>query len=174
MKVVLSDTVKRMAIDLESLRTEIQAYVQEVGIPVFYGYPRDAVSHVPVYWDTERYPDFREFIEAGRRAGIKLIVFAYEAFSLDEIDEALDELEDSQLAWEEKHTFETRLRELQGYEGFTCSLELSFDLEGRVYSYEVRTEWYQTLRDLLAELDVTAEEQEDHDQGPMPGYFSRN
>ena len=40
-------------------------------------------------------------MEAGRKAGAKLIVFAHEAFSLDEIDEALDQLEDSSLALEE-------------------------------------------------------------------------
>ena len=84
-------------------------------------------------------------------------------------------MEDSSLALEEKHAFEKRLRELQAYEGFTCSLELSFDLEGRVYVFELRTAWYQTLRDILAELELSAEqEEEDEDQGPMPGYFSRN
>jgi hypothetical protein len=127
-----------------------------------------------VHWDTERHPDFREFVEAGRKAGAKLIVFAHEAFSLDEIDEALDRLEDSELTWEEKHTFENRLRELQAYEGFTSSLELSFDLEGCVYLYELQTEWYQTLRDIVTELNVSAEQEEGEDEGPMPGYFSRN
>ena len=127
-----------------------------------------------MYWDTERHADFREFAEAGRKAGAKLIVFAHEAFSLDEIDEALDQLEDSRLGREEKQIFEKRLRELQAYEGFTCSLELSFDLESRVYLFELRTAWYQTLRDILAELELSAEQEEEEDEGPMPGYFSRN
>jgi len=163
-----------MATDLETLRTEIQGYFEEIGIAVFHGYRRIIDSPVQVHWDVERHADFREFVEAGRRAGAKLIVFAHEAFSLDEIDEALDQLEDSSLAREEKHTFEKRLRELQAYEGFTCSLELSFDLESRVYLFELRTAWYQTLRDILAELELSAEQEEDEDEGPMPGYFSRN
>jgi hypothetical protein len=163
-----------MRTDLETLRTEIQGYIQELGIPVFYGYGRALQSPVQVYWDTERHSDVREFLGAAHRAGAKLIVFANEAFSLDEIDEALDQLEGSKLAREEKHSFETRLRELQAYEGFTCSLELSFDLEGCVYVFELRTEWYQTLRDILTELEVSAEDDEDEDDGPMPGYFSRN
>ena len=163
-----------MAVDLETLRTEIHGYLQELGLAVFHGYPRVADSPTQVYWDTDAHPDFREFIEAGRRAGVKLIVFAYEAFSLDEIDEALDQLENSKLARDDKHAFETRLRELQAYEGFTCSVELSFDLEARTYCYERRTEWYQSLRDILTDLDVAAEQEEDMDEGPMPGYFSRN
>ena len=163
-----------MATDLETLRTEIEGYLEESGIPVFRGYRRVMDSPAQVYWDTEKHADFREFVEAGRRAGAKLIVFAQEAFSLDEIDEALDQLEDSGLAREEKHTFEKRLRELQAYEGFTCSLELSFDLEGRTYLFELRTGWYQTLRDILAELELSAEQEEDEDEGPIPGYFSRN
>jgi hypothetical protein len=163
-----------MATDLETLRTEIEGYLEESGIPVFRGYRRVMDSPAQVYWDTEKHTDFREFVEAGRRAGAKLIVFAQEAFSLDEIDEALDQLEDSGLAREEKHTFEKRLQELQAYEGFTCSLELSFDLEGRAYLFELRTAWYQTLRDILAELELSAEQEEDEDEGPIPGYFSRN
>jgi hypothetical protein len=163
-----------MVTDLETLRTEIEGYLQELGVAVFHSYRRVVDSPGQVYWDTERHPDFREFVDAGRRAGAKLIVFAHEAFSLDEIDEALDQLEGSNLAWEDKHAFENRLRELQAYEGFTCSLELSFDLDGCVYSYEVRTDWYETLRDILTELDVSAEPEEDEDEGPMPGYFSRN
>jgi hypothetical protein len=174
LNMIQSDRVNQMAIDLESLRAEIQSYLQELGLAVFHGYPRLADSPTQVYWNTDIRPDFREFVEAGRRAGVKLIVFAYEAFSLDEIDEALEQLESSKFGREEKHAFETRLRELQAYEGFTCSLELSFDLETRIYCYERRTEWYQSLRDILADLDAAAEQEEDLDEGPMPGYFSRN
>jgi hypothetical protein len=30
------------------------------------------------------------------------------------------------------------------------------------------------LRDILAELELSAEQEEDGDEGPIPGYFSRN
>ncbi|MBV9301023.1 MAG: hypothetical protein JOY62_07265 [Acidobacteriaceae bacterium] len=163
-----------MAVDLETLKTQIEDYLQEVGVAVFHGRSRIIDSPLQVYWDVSAHPNFREFIEAGRKAGAKLVVFAHQAFSLDEIDEALDQLEDSKLGWEEKHNFETRLRELQSYEGFTCLVELSFDIDSRIYIYEMRTEWYQSLTDIIAELDAAAELEEDEDQGPMPGYFSRN
>lgn len=162
-----------MAADLETLKREIEAYLHELGIAVFYGYSID--SPVSVYWDTERHPDFREFIVTGRNAGARLVVFSHETLSQDEIDEALDQLEESDLAWDDKHKYENRLRELQAFEGFTCSIELSFEIESRIYLYQMRTAWYQTLKEILAELDTTTGlEDEDEDDGPMAGYFSRN
>ncbi len=165
--------LKRMALDLESLRSEIQAHLNELGIAVFHGYHRmpDALNQVA--WDTEGHPDFKDFLGTARRAGAKLIVFHQEAFSLDQIDEALDELEDSDFTREEKRNFETRLRQLQGYEGFTCKLELSFCVESRVYLFELHTEWYETLNDILAELEAASEEEE-QDDGTLGGYFSNN
>jgi hypothetical protein len=163
-----------MALDLEALRAEMQAYLEDQGMAVFYGYSRLIDSPVQVYWDVERHPDFREFLEAGRHAGAKLVVFYHRAFALDQIDEALDRLEESDLTREEKRNYELRLRELQAYEGFTCAIELSFDLEGRVYLFEVRTEWFQSLNDVLNEIEAVTEEEEDDDHGPIGGYFSKN
>lgn len=167
--------LKRMGLDLETLKTEMQAYLTREGMTVFYGYSRSMDSPTQVYWDIENHPDFREFLDAGRRAGAKLIVFYHRAFSLDAIDEALDHIEDSDLPRDEKRSFESRLRELQAYEGFTCAIELSFDIDGRVYLFEIRTEWYEALNDLLAEIDAATEDVEDNeDHGPISGYFSKN
>jgi hypothetical protein len=164
-----------MGLDLETLKAEMQAYLAREGMTVFYGYSRSIDSPTQVYWDIENHPDFREFLDAGRRAGAKLVVFYHRAFSLDAIDEALDHIEDSELPRDEKRSFENRLRELQAYEGFTCAIELSFDLDGRVYLFEIRTEWYEALNDLLAEIDAATEDvEDDEDQGPISGYFSKN
>ncbi|HWF45381.1 MAG TPA: hypothetical protein VG168_00125 [Bryobacteraceae bacterium] len=174
---MLSDLIalKRMGLDLETLKAEMQAYMAREGMTVFHGYSRSVDSPAHVYWDIENHPDFREFLEAGRRAGAKLVVFYHRAFSLDAIDEALDHIEDSELPRDEKRSYESRLRELQAYEGFTCAIELSFDLDGRVYLFEVRTEWYEALNDLLAEIDAATEDlEDDEDQGPISGYFSKN
>ncbi len=97
---------------------------------------------------------------AGRKAGAKIMIFSYRAFSLDQIDEALDQLEDSSLSREEKRGFENRLRQLQGYEGFTCSLELSFSIESDVYTFELHTDWYAAMNQILAELDALTDEEE--------------
>jgi hypothetical protein len=162
-----------MALDLETLRKEVEMFLDQSGTPVFHGYHRmlDALNQIS--WDVDGHPDFREFIEAGRKAGAKIIVFSHRAFSLDQIDDALDQLEDSNLTREEKRNFETRLRQLQAYEGFTCSLELSFNLDGQVYLYELYTDWYQAMNDILAELDALVDVEEEGDD-TLGGYFSKN
>jgi len=151
----------------------MQAHLDESKLAVFHGYHRMLDSLIQVYWDTEGHPDFREFLATARKAGAKLIVFHYQAFSLDQIQEALDQLEDADFTREEKRNFETRLRQLQAYEGFTCSLELSFSLEGHIYLYEQHTDWYQSLNDILAELDAAIEIDEDEADG-LDEYFSKN
>lgn len=162
-----------MALDLETLRTEVQAYLDELGVAVFYGYHRMPDTLNQVAWDTETRPDFREFLSAAQQAGAKLFVFHHQAFSLDQIDEALDELEESDFTRDEKRNFESRLRQLRAYEGFTCSLELSFSVDGLTYVFELHTEWYDALAEILAELDA-AKEGEAEDDGTLGGYFSNN
>ena len=81
-------------------------------------------------------------------------------------------MEDSNLTRDEKRSYETRLRQLQAYEGFTCAVELSFSIEAQTYVFELHTEWYDALSDIVAELDA-AEEDEESD-GTLGGYFSNN
>ena len=164
-----------MALDLESLRVEIQAHLENSGLPVFYGYHRLLDTMAQVSWDTAGHPDYREFLETARAAGAKLIVFNHDAFSLSRIDEALEELEECDFPREEKRSYETRLRQLEAYEGFTSSLQLSFSLENRVYLFELHTEWFDALNNILGELDTALEEEEDEEeQGPLGRYFSNN
>lgn len=141
---------------------------------IFYGYAGMSDALNQVSWDTQRHPDFKQFLAAGRRAGAKLIVFHHEALSLDELDDALDRLEESDFASEEKRNLESRLRQLQAYEGFTCRIELSFSVDSRTYIFELHTEWYDALNDILAELEAAEEEQEPGDHGSLGGYFSNN
>ncbi len=171
-----SDSLNRMALDLETLRKEVEAQLNKFGMPVFHGHHRMVDSLIQVAWDTERHPDFREFLEAARKAGAKLIVYNYDSFRLDQIDEALEELEESDFSREEKRNYESRLRQLQAYEGFTCSLQISFSLEGHLYLFELLTDWYQALNGILTELDLAAGGfGDEEEEGPMGGsYFSKN
>lgn len=162
-----------MALDLETLRTEMQAYLDELGVAVFHGYHRMPDTLNQVAWDTEFHPDFRDFLSAAQKAGAKLFVFHHHPFSLDQIDEALDQLEESDFTRDEKRNFESRLRQLRAYEGFTSSLELSFSVDGLTYVYELHTEWYDALAEILAELDAATDD-EVEDEGSLGGYFSNN
>ena len=169
-----SDTVKSMRQDLEVLKAEIEAHLEQMELPVFHGYHRMPDPTVQVAWDTERQPDFRLFLQAARRSGANLIVFYQQAFALDQIDQALDQLEESELTREEKRNYETRLRQLQKYEGFTCSLELSFVLSGHVFVFEQHTDWYDSYTDILSEIEAAAEELEEDEDDSLGGYFSNN
>ncbi|MBV9612761.1 MAG: hypothetical protein JO091_09815 [Acidobacteriaceae bacterium] len=162
-----------MALELESLRKEIAAYLDESGLAVFHGYPNLADALNRVSWDTAQYPDFKQFLETARKSGAKLIVFHSQAFSLDQIDEALERLEEAEFTREEQRNFEARLRQLQAYEGFTCSLELSFSADGITYVFALNTEWYEALSEIIAELDAAVEEEEGGDAA-LGNYFSNN
>ena len=60
---------------------------------------------------------------------------------------------------------------MRRYDGYTCQIELSFDLPTRVYVFDLRTEWFQELSDMLDQIDQASEGPEL--PGP-PGYFSKN
>jgi hypothetical protein len=161
-----------MATDLETIRTEIQTHLEQSNLAVFHGYS-SLTDSISVYWDTERHPDFRGFLHAAEKAGVRLVVFYHQQFSLAEIDEVLQELEDSELSREEKRAYESRLRDIQKYEGFTAVVELSFSIDGRGYLYRLNTEWYGAWEDILAEIDAATDES-DEEEGPISGYFSNN
>ena len=113
-------------------------------------------------------------VEAARQAGAHLLIFNHHAFSMDRIDEALDQLEDADLTREEKRNYELRLKQLQPYEGFTCSVELSFTLEGTLYSFESHTDWYESFTDTVNELETFVEDQDVEEDDSLGGYFSKN
>ena len=164
-----------MAIDLEKTRVDVEAYLLEKGMPIFFGYDQMTDSPVHVSWDTERHPDFREFVTAAASAGVKLMVFHAESFSESSVDEALEQLEICDFTREEKRSYEKRLKALHGYDGFTSLISLSYTLDGRVYQFELRSEWHETLQDIWMELDAASGDVPDEESdGPVGGYFSNN
>lgn len=162
--------------NLDTLRDEIQGYLEEQGFAIFHGFPRMLETLPLVYWDCERYPDYKAFLETAKATGVRLIVYHQHEFSNDQIDSALEQLDDVDLPIEDHRIMERRLKELRAYDGFTCALELSFDIEGRAYVFDLRTDWYEELSDMIEELHMLgagAEDEED-DDSPMRGYFSQN
>lgn len=163
-----------MNTNLDTLRTEIQSFLASEGFQIFHGCSR-ALDTIPaVYWDCERYPNYRDFLAIAKAADVKIVVYHEQEFTTDQLDEALEHLETAEMPREESRTIERRLKELRSYEGFTCLLELSFDNEGRVYVFDLRTDWYEELADILDEIEFQANDKEEGDDNPMGGYFSRN
>jgi hypothetical protein len=160
--------------NLDTLKTEIEGFLETEGFAVFHGYSRALESMPIVYWDCDRHPDYKEFVKAAKVSGATLIVFHQRDFCADQIDDAIEQLETLDIPRDEYRTLERRLNELRAYEGFTCALELSFDHQGRVFLFDLRTEWYDELSDILGELHVLEPESEDEDDDTMGGYFSKN
>lgn len=159
--------------NLDGLRAEIEQHLQLSGLAVFHSHARGLDSTSAVFWDTHEHPDFREFVQAAKAANAKLIVFHQREFAAEQIDEALEELADSELPREHLRDFERRLKDVRAYDGLVCEIELSFSMEGTVYVFDLRTEWFESFNEVMQELEVLTAVDEDEDN-PMDGYFSKN
>ena len=82
-------------------------------------------------------------------------------------------MEEAELEREERRAIEMRLRECSGFTGFTCQIELSFDAGPRVYIFDLRTDWFEDISDLLDRIDEARRDPQD-DPGPTGPYFSKN
>jgi hypothetical protein len=160
-----------MQLNLETVRAEIQEYLEARAIAVFHAFPGIEDDSPVVQWDTEHYPDYHAFLAVAESAGIKLVALHANEFHDDVLDETQKRLAESTLSGAERTAMERRLREMRRYDGYTCQIELSFDLPTRVYVFDLRTEWFQELSDMLDQIDQASEGPEL--PGP-PGYFSKN
>lgn len=160
--------------NLDSLKTEIEQYLEESGLAVFHGHSRLLESTSSVYWDCEKYPDYKLFIKAARTAGAQLIVLHQREFTSEQVIDALERLSDCDLQRDESREFERRLNALRMYEGFVCVIELSFDHHGRVFIFDLHTEWHDEYIDIMDDIHMLGVEAEDDRDSPMSGYFSKN
>jgi len=159
--------------DLDTLKPEIEKFLEQAGLTLFYGYSRSVETALAIFWDCEAYPDFRRFVETAQSIGTKLMVFHQREFLAEQVEDALERLAGSELSGDEARGFEERINELRVYEGSICAIELSFDHQGRVFLFELRTDWLNELNEMLEEIEVMTPEANDDDT-PMSGYFSRN
>ncbi len=162
-----------MKLNLDTMRLEIQEYLESHGMVVFHGYPRGGEQTPAVYWDTDTHPDYQAFLSAAEKAGVRLVTLYANQFTELLIEDAIDRLEESALPRENRRTLEARIREMRVYTGFTCQIELSFDLSPRVYIFDLHTEWFNDFNDMLDLIDDAYGEGEDEE--PLGGgYFSKN
>jgi hypothetical protein len=164
-----------MRSNLDTLRHEIEQHLESRGVAVFRSYPRadsDASLAGAVLWDSENHPDYREFVEAACAVGVRLVTMYAREFTSDIVESALAQLADTELGREERREVDARLHEIGAYEGFICELELSFDHAQRTYVFDVRTEWFDELHDLLERIDDS--HQDEADENPLSGYYSNN
>ncbi len=159
--------------NLVELRTAIERHLDESGITLFYGHARHFKSAPVVFWDCQEHPDYREFIQAAQAVGVNLIVLHSQEFDVEQIDTAMDQLVACDLPREEARELERRLKEMRAFDGFVCEIELSFSHQGSVFVFDLRTDWYRALTEVLAEIDVLTGMDEGEDDS-LGGYFSKN
>lgn len=165
-----------MKSNLDTLRDEIQEHLEARGLVVFQSFPRTSTDlGSGVYWDTVRHPSYREFIAAAEAAGARLVTLYAREFSLGMIEDALDQLSESTLDREERRAIQMRLHEISAYEGFTCQIELSFDHAQRVYIFNLRTEWFDDLTELVERIQESYQDDDEDTESPLGGgYYSNN
>lgn len=158
--------------NLDTLHTEIQQYLEESGLAIFHGQSRDH-SPVTVYWDCEQYPDYKLFIQTAQAAGVKFIVFHQHRLAFAEVAGALAQLQDSDFTREEQREYKRRLNALRIHDGQVGAIELSFDHQGSVFLFNLRTEWHDEISSIFQEIDFMSPGSDEDDE-PMGGYFSKN
>jgi len=163
-----------MKLNLDTLRREIQEDLESRGIIIFNSFPRSSDAASPVYWDTENFPDFGAFLNAAEAVGVRLVTLYARSFDEDLVDEAMDELAAASIDRDERRAIDARLKEMRAYTGFTCQIELSFDLASRVYIFDLRTDWFEELNDLLDRIDESGIPDHPGDEPPLAGYYSKN
>ena len=161
--------------NLETLRHEIEQHLESRGLALFRSCPRaetESSLNGTVLWDSQNHPDYREFVEAACAAGVRLVTLFARELAPDVIENALAQLSDTDLDRDERRALDARLNEIRAYEGFTCQIELSFDHAQRTYVFEVRTDWFDELNDLVERIEYSY--QDDGDENPLSGYYSNN
>jgi hypothetical protein len=150
-----------MNLNLDALQNEIQEHLDSRKLVVFQSFPRTADTGCGVYWDTERHPDYKEFVAAAEAAGARLVTLYAREFSAEMVEDALDQLVDAKMEREERRALEMRLREMGAYDGFTCQIELSFDHAQRVYIFDLRTEWFDDLSGLVDRIQESYHDEDE-------------
>jgi len=162
-------------LNLDTLKREIPDYLDANGFAVFRTRPGALEGFPLLLWDTDNHPDYQPYLDVARKTGTAVILFATAEFAPSDIDDLVEQLEAMELTREEQRDYEKRLRSFRTYEGVTCSLELAFDYNSRLYVYELQPDWYEEFVSLEEELMARlGEDDSDEDDDSLGGYYSRN
>jgi len=164
--------------NLDSLKQELLDYIASEEFAIFRGQSGNMEGLPKIYWDTEAYPEYQPYLNVAKIAGARIIVFAHREFDAAEIDDALEQIQDCDLGRDEQNTVESSLAELRAFAGSTCIIEMAFDYQGRMYVFELVTEWFQTFMEmsdlLIAAASANDDEEEDESDSSFGGYYSKN
>jgi hypothetical protein len=168
-----------MQLNLNSLRAQIEEHLESRRIVVFPSLPRAGDISSTVYWDTSHNADFKAFVAAAEAGGVRLITLFSRELEDELIEETLNQLNQLDMDRDERRTIELHLKEIRAFAGFTCEIELSFELNSRVYVFDLQTEWFSDLNDVIDQIEdlYESEDHEDDNEDDLRlggGYFPRN
>jgi len=166
------------------LKDEIPEYLRREALAVFRVEPEMWPGDRAVWWDTDRAPDYREFVASAKAAGIRMMLYFDEDLTENKVADVEDALELARVEPAEFREYSRRIAELRSYLGFTGRVSLGFTLDGFFFWYEMEAPWYEDLQDLLEELhlfgsgyapvDAEDDDEDDDKEPPMGGFYSRN
>jgi hypothetical protein len=161
-------------LNLDTLKREILGYLDEAGFAIFRSSPGTVeTASGTMVWDSEAHPDYQMFLDVARKVGVKLIVFASREFEATDLDELIEQRDTADLPRDEDRDYRSRIRDLRVYQGVTCTIELAFDFDQRLYCYELRPDWFEEFLELDEEI-IARVTDDDMDDDTLGGYFSKN
>ena len=166
-----------MTFNLDTLKQELLDYIVSEGFAVFRGQPGTIEDMPAIAWDVETHPEYQAYLNVAKISGARIIVFAHREFHAEEIEDALAQVQDCELPREDLRSVERSLADLRPFVGSTCSIEMAFDYQGRMYVYELVTDWFQTfieLSELLMAASSPNGDDEDETDSSFGGYYSKN
>lgn len=164
-----------MDLNLETLKGEILNYLAASEFAIFHSFSGGLEELPVISWDTERFPDYRMFLEAATKVGQKLILFATREFEEIEVEEALESIEEASITRDEQRDLERRVRGARKHAGEICTLEMAFDYNSHLYVYEVQPDWYEEFAEVCDEITtmLPVGDGGDADDG-IGGFYSNN
>lgn len=167
-----------MDINLEALKTEILEFLEGSNFAVFRSMAGGLDQMKVVTWDTDRFPDYRQFLGIAAKVGVKLVLFASRELAEEEVSDADDELAELALEEKELRDMERTIKTARRHIGETCALEIAFDHNSHFYVYEARPDWYEEFLDTCEELTTVfppgVEGNVDEGDEGLGGYYSNN
>jgi hypothetical protein len=167
-------------LDLDSLKADLLDYIAAEGFALFQTQAGSLEGLPMIFWDTDAHPEYKAFLAVAKTAGARIVIFGQRKFEAEEIDDALEQMKDCEFGREERRSMERSLAGLRPFVGATCTLEMAFDYQGRLYVFELVTDWFQTFADLsdllltASSADEDEEEDDDESDSSFGGYYSKN
>jgi hypothetical protein len=164
-----------MDLNLETLKAEILDYLAASDFAVFRGFSGGLEELPVISWDTERFPDYRMFLETAQKVGQKMIMFASRELEEIEIEEALEGVEEAAVGREEQRELERRVRSARKHSGETCTLEMAFSYNSHLYVYELQPDWYDDFLETCDEITTMLPVGDGGDtEDGLGGFYSNN